>query len=284
MGKFDGVLLVSDLDWTLLSNNRTISIENIEAIKRFTDQGGIFTYITGRTFYQSITVLEQFTPAVPFGCINGGGIYDPKTKNYLWSVQLDESIMDLTAFVRSEFPNVGIELCGFYESWYLQTTPLSEFYKEYLYENSGVVPYANDSTRGAKTPLAKVYLYSESDKMQCLMEKLHAQPFATQFELVRSGAEIYEIMPKGTTKGNCLLRLADILVIPCHKTIAVGDNDNDVSMFRTAGMGIAVANASEKAKATADLVLERTNNEHAIAEVIQKLEQGCLDRQEKFII
>jgi hydroxymethylpyrimidine pyrophosphatase-like HAD family hydrolase len=203
--------------------------------------------------------------------------YDPKKKKYLWTVQLDESISDLTAFVRSEFPDVGIELCGFYDSWYLHTTPLSEFYKEYLYENSGFTPHRSASARDIETPLAKVYLYSNSDKMSYLMKALNSQPFAARFELAKSGSETYEIMPKGTTKGNCLLRLADILDVSCHKTIAIGDNENDVSMFRTARIGIAVANASEKAKAKADLVLERTNNEHAIAEVLKKLEQGWLN-------
>ena len=70
MGKFDGVLMVSDLDGTLLSSNQRISERNQEAIKHFTDEGGIFTYITGRILAGARPILRQFAPDAPIGCIN----------------------------------------------------------------------------------------------------------------------------------------------------------------------------------------------------------------------
>ena len=63
MGKFDGILLVSDLDGTLLTNDKRLSEENREAIDRFVEEGGIFTFATGRTTYGMRVVLEQYTPA-----------------------------------------------------------------------------------------------------------------------------------------------------------------------------------------------------------------------------
>ena len=48
MGKFDGMLICTDLDGTLLEKNRSISEENHNAIEYFKSEGGIFTFITGR--------------------------------------------------------------------------------------------------------------------------------------------------------------------------------------------------------------------------------------------
>ena len=48
MGKFDGILLITDLDGTLIQNDRTISEENANAIRYFQSEGGIFTVATGR--------------------------------------------------------------------------------------------------------------------------------------------------------------------------------------------------------------------------------------------
>ena len=61
------------------------------------------------------------------------------------------------------------------------------------------------------------------------------------------------------------------LNIPINKTISVGDYNNDISMFKTAKIGIAVANACPDAKAAADIITV-SNDENAIAKVIYDLE------------
>ena len=58
-----------------------------------------------------------------------------------------------------------------------------------------------------------------------------------------------------------------------NKTIAVGDYNNDISMFKAAGIGIAVSNACKEALDAADYITV-SNEEHAIARVICDLESG----------
>ena len=48
MGKFDGILICTDLDGTILKNDKTISNRNIEAMEYFKKEGGYFTFVTGR--------------------------------------------------------------------------------------------------------------------------------------------------------------------------------------------------------------------------------------------
>jgi hydroxymethylpyrimidine pyrophosphatase-like HAD family hydrolase len=84
---------------------------------------------------------------------------------------------------------------------------------------------------------------------------------------------LYEINPKGHTKGTVMLEICDICGIEIHRSVALGDYDNDISMLRAAGVGVAVGNASENAKAAADRITV-TNEEHAIARVISEIESG----------
>ena len=76
MKKFEGMLFATDLDGTLLRKDKTISEENLRAIEYFKAQGGIFTFITGRIPAGAKEILKMVTPNAPFGCINGGGIFD----------------------------------------------------------------------------------------------------------------------------------------------------------------------------------------------------------------
>ena len=73
LGKFDGILICTDLDGTLLKNDKTISRENLDAIEYFKKEGGYFTFITGRMPYFAREIYNRVSPNAPIGCINGGG-------------------------------------------------------------------------------------------------------------------------------------------------------------------------------------------------------------------
>ena len=96
---------------------------------------------------------------------------------------------------------------------------------------------------------------------------------ADRFDFIRSEKTLYEILPKGICKGTAIRKLCDYLKVDMRKTIAIGDYNNDIPMFRAAGIGIAVSNACEDALKAADFVTV-SNQEHAIAKVIQDLETG----------
>ncbi len=267
MGKFDGVLLVSDLDGTFLTGEKSISRGNREAIQRFAAEGGAFTYITGRTPVGCHLIFEQMTPRFPIGCINGGGIYDPATKSYLWSLKLDPAAEELVRFVFSRFPHVGIKLSGFHHAWFYRMNPRTEELRAIEGVPSLYATYADVADQ-----LGKVVFVTEADELDELANALHSHPLAERFDFIQSSSYYYEILPKGASKGDLLLRMADLIGIDRGRTVAVGDNNNDISMLRNAAYGVAVANATPLAKNAADLVLDHTNDEDAIAELIDRLE------------
>ena len=74
---------------------------------------------------------------------------------------------------------------------------------------------------------------------------------------MRIGAQLYTVRDFCKTPeelAEALARVAEILGIPREETIAIGDGENDISMLRWAGLGIAMANAPENVKAAADVI------------------------------
>ena len=80
-----------------------------------------------------------------------------------------------------------------------------------------------------------------------------------------------EFVPAHTSKGTGLAHLAAHLGIDIAETIGMGDSANDLGMIYTAGLGVAVANATSDVKDAAGLVLESTCEDGALAEVVRRL-------------
>jgi hydroxymethylpyrimidine pyrophosphatase-like HAD family hydrolase len=122
--------------------------------------------------------------------------------------------------------------------------------------------------------MAKILFGSESDEDIRLVEQtLRSHPMAQEFDFIQSERTLFEILPKGIGKGTAISNLVRLLNLDIRKTIAIGDYNNDISMFRAAGLGVAVSNACPDALAAADRITV-SNEEHAIARVIADIENG----------
>ena len=113
MKKFEGILLCTDLDGTLLRQDKSISRENLDAINYFMSEGGYFTFITGRMPYTSTSIYQALNQNAPFGCINGGGIYDHRLSKYLWTRELSKECFELIDTVVENIENIGIQVNSF---------------------------------------------------------------------------------------------------------------------------------------------------------------------------
>ena len=89
------------------------------------------------------------------------------------------------------------------------------------------------------------------------------------FEVVSSGEDNVEIMKKGSSKGEAVKILAQKLNIKREEIICIGDNENDISMIKFAGLGIAVANGIDELKRQANYVTD-TNMNSGVAKAIHK--------------
>ena len=271
MKKFEGILFCADLDGTLLLDDGTIPKENLDAIEYFKSEGGLFTFITGRMPYFVSDIYETIKPNAPFGCINGGGIYDHQKGEYVWRMELPRSALELVEYADKCIDGIGIQVNTFEKIYFSRENEAMEIFRM-VSKVDNLVGYYYDVTE----PIAKIVFGDVSNEtLLRLADLLNNHPRASEFDFIRSASILYEILPKGTNKGNVLPRLADHLGIDMSRTIAIGDYDNDVNMLRIAGCGIAVANAVDEAKAAAD-VITVSNKEAAIAKIISDLDSGAL--------
>ena len=269
MGKFEGILICTDLDGTLFKNDKTISRENVEAIEYFKREGGYFTFVTGRMPFYIGYALETINPNAPFGCVNGAGLYDESKGEYVWTAVMPDNVIELVRYIDERFSDIGIQVNTFYKTYFCRENKTMENFRKITNLENLVSDYDD-----VKEPIAKIIFGSESDEEIRSIEKmLKAHPKASEFDFIRSEQTLYEILPKGIGKGTSIINLCRHLNIDVNKTIAVGDYNNDISMFKAAKIGIAVSNACKEALAEADYITV-SNEEHAIARVIYDLESG----------
>lgn len=269
MGKFDGIIICTDLDGTLLRRDKSISDENKNAIEYFKSEGGYFTFVTGRMPFFVTEIYEEVNPNAPFGCINGGGLFDHKTQEYIWTCELPKKATELVKCVDENFPNVGIQVNAFYRTYFCKENETMVRFRKVTGLPNIVANYMD-----VTEPVAKMLFGIESeDDMTKIIKMLNEHPLASEFDFIRSERTLYEILPKGIGKGTSIQKLAEYLNTDINKTIAVGDYNNDISMFRAAKVGIAVANACPDALKAADYVTV-SNEENAIAKIIDDLDNG----------
>ena len=271
MGKFDGILLCTDLDGTLFSSDGSLSAENKEAIEYFKREGGAFTFITGRPPLTAGRAISIAKPNVPIGCFNGGGIYDHARGEYVFLHELDAMARRLADEVYEAIPEVAVHFYTPRQTYFARVNEASDRYSMIT-----GLEFPRAHYRDIEEPIIKMVFASLSGEV---IEKtksfLLSNPLSERFDFIRSEFAFFEMIPKGVDKGQLLHKLAEHLGIDRKRTIAAGDYNNDIAMVKAAGVGIAVENAVDELKAVADLITVSCD-EHAIREIVRMLDDGEL--------
>ena len=269
MKKFEGMLFCTDLDGTLYANDKTVSKENLDAISYFKSEGGLFTFITGRVAETSMEICRTVLPNAPFGCINGGGIFDLQKDQYLWHATLPSGFLELVRAVDVALPEIAIQFDTEQNIYFYKDNSAMQYFRAVT-----GVENRQCSRDGVAIPMLKiVFAHDDPRQIEALANLLQNHPLSDRFDFIRSEQRLYEILPKNTSKGNVLVKLAKLLNVPIERTIAVGDYNNDVAMLKQAGLSFAVSNAVAEAKAVAKHITV-SNNEHAIAAIVDGLDRG----------
>lgn len=270
MGKFDGILLCTDLDDTLLTTDKKISPENSAAIDYFKAEGGLFTFATGRVPAGARLMLEYVHPNAPMVCFNGAGIYDFKKDKLLWSHALGADAVKAVEYVDKMFDFAGIEVCTEDKIYFCKENRIVEEHKmlEQLPDNFS-------DYHEIKEKWIKVLFMVEAEQIQSVRGAIAASPFADKYSFVQSSPWYYELLPRNASKGEGLMQLARLLGIDSSRTVGIGDNENDLMLVKMSGAGVAVANAVDKIKEAADYITV-DNNSHSAAAVIYAIENGSI--------
>lgn len=268
MGKFDGVLLVSDYDDTLYDLNLTVSPRNREAIGRFIAQGGRFTVATGRahgTFTPQIA-KEQLTLNAPVVLSNGASIYDYESDRPLVETRLpDTAPQDLAQLARA-IPEIGFEAYHGEEIFAYQPNLVTENHMRRV--GGG---YTTCAIEEMPTPWTKVIL--EQDWPVLLQaQRWMLDRFSDRYEVIFSNRYLLEVTVKGATKGGMVRRIAQRLGVAPEHVYCIGDNQNDIPMLAVSAIPFAPANCADEVKQWGARLLCHCND-GAVAQAIEILEE-----------
>ena len=262
------LLLFSDLDGTLLTSEKTISPGNIAAIKRFTDEGGLFTLATGRSYNSARRYFDSVPINAPMILYNGAEIYDLKTDKVLYKKTLQPFVRDYLKEILECFPTLGTQLTSRKRTDIVNKSDhiIDHVKLENVEYNYCTVDEIED------TPY-KVLFASTAEEIEKLTAFVTAQNYQN-VTFVRSEEKYLEMLPLGVSKGSALLKYKEILSNENLRTAAIGDHWNDLEMLESADVSAAPANAVDGIKKQANLVLRETNNEDAASKFIEILSKG----------
>lgn len=268
-------MLVSDLDETFLNDDGTIHEENVQMVKRAVAQGFKFVPNTGRSFesvQEMLKKLDLYNQAGQYVIsFNGSAIVENKNNRVIATQDMPISLAKqiFAAGLINDAVDVHI-----YTLNQLFIYNVSDSDKKYL-ETRGAT-YENlrsDDLSFLDTaqPIMKViFEHSDMQVRHQIHDAVIASVGADQVEATYSSDRYVEFNLKGVDKGTASLLLGEKLCITQDEIMAIGDNNNDLKMIQAAGLGISVANGIPAIKEAADVVTARTNNEGAIAEVLNQ--------------
>lgn len=268
-------MLVSDLDETLLNDDGTVHADNLAAIKTAVAHGFKFVPNTGRSFNSVQALLKTLGLYDQAGqyviSYNGAAIVENRDNQVLLTRGMDRELA--AQIFRAGLVNDQVDV-HIYTVDTLFIYNISPTDKQYMAERG--VPYelmASDDLAflANEQPVMKViFEHPDQAVREQIRDAVLAAVGADAVEATFSSSRYVEFNTKGVDKGSASLLLGEKLGIQRDEIIAAGDNNNDLKMLTAVGLGVSVANGIPAVQEAAAVVTERTNNEGAIAEILEK--------------
>lgn len=278
MGIFDGVLLASDFDNTLIYTEEALrsgapvpelSEKNRAALEHFMEEGGHFTVATGRALAAFSRYAGKIPMNAPAVVCNGAALYDFSKDEYLDVAMLDEDARRRGQAVLDHFPEVAVE--AYHIDNVIHAVHPNEVTRQHEHITKVAVTEA-PSLLEVPLPLGKLLFEADRSMLEQVRDYIVEQGWSGDYELIFSGQTLLEMTAKGANKGGMMRRLADHLGIPMDHVYCVGDEANDLPMLLCAAGGFAPDNCVPAVRESGVTIVPHAK-EDALAAVVEILEQ-----------
>jgi Cof subfamily protein (haloacid dehalogenase superfamily) len=258
-------LVISDVDGTLLTKDKTLTDGARAAVRRLHDAGIGFTLTSSRPTIGMRFLIEPLAITLPLGAFNGSAIVDPQL-NPIEQHLIPTSAVERSLSVLDQF---GIDIWLFTNDRWLTRNGDGEY-----------VPNEKRAIRADPTVVADFSPYlssvckivgssADAELLQrceaAMLEAVDAQATA-----VRSQSYYLDVTPPGCDKGTFVQAMARRLGISTDAVATIGDMENDLAMFRTSGLSIAMGNATDDVKKVAARVTA-SNEDEGFAKAIEMI-------------
>lgn len=266
-------LIAIDMDGTLLDNEGRVSEKNKEAIKMATDKGVHIIVSTGRIFTSAIYFAKLIGVITPIIACNGAYVSEYHRENVLLQHPIKKEDVQklIEVFEKNDL------YYHFYDNENFYTKDLDynslkyyEWNEKQKEENKINIEIIKDPIEFVHQNDVNVYKIVVMDKdIEKIARVRKELSLNDNIEIVSSWHGSIDIMYRGVSKGKALKELCNIYGIDREEVIAIGDNENDLSMLEYAGTSVAMGNGIDLVKEYATYVTD-TNDNNGVAKAIEK--------------
>ncbi len=257
-------LYVTDLDGTLMRDDKTISNESVTILNRLLAQGMCFTYATARSFTSASDITKDICLKLPVIIRNGTILTDPQTKKEIEVSIFGEELQTIKqALADTAVPGFVTTYRGEKELKLYLAGRMNEGFQNYL-EN-----HAEDKRICMVDREAELYegkpnyftFIAPKEELQPLYERVRRiKTINCVFQQDKYRPEYWlELCPLNATKAKAIQRVKELCC--CQRVVVFGDSVNDISMFHSADEAYAVKNAIDELKEIATGVIDDNNSD-----------------------
>jgi hypothetical protein len=246
-------LLIFDIDGSLVDRSLNVAPETLQVLQEYREKDIPFTLATGKNWDAIRKLVQELAIDVPLILSNGTIIRDGQG-NLIERIILPSHALE---YVIEFSEKNGYDLMLYYDQDIYVKRETYNIQLTYKFGSTHVVEVGEWDAMRDKFPLIHKIMLIERKKPLDLykVEKIMREDLGDSVEYCQSLPAMFEVMPKGVTKGSAISRLCAHMGLDSDTVIAFGDGNNDKEMLAAAGLGVALANGSSIAKANADLVV-----------------------------
>lgn len=270
----DQTLYVTDLDGTLMRNDKSVSEYTVNTINHLIDCGLHFTYATARTISSSSKITSGIKINIPVITRNGTILADQRTKELIEIAKFKAEAIDKLRKLLSRD-----KICGFVTS--IQDNKEYKTYLDGLEYNAGFQNYLDEhkDDRRLRTvhdydqlfsgDVCYITLIGDKEELDTVYDKVKlSDEWVSVYQKDNYRPEYWlEICPEEATKANAIKRVCELC--NCNRIVVFGDSLNDISMFEAADEAYAVENAMQELKEKATEIISG-NEEDGVARWLEK--------------
>ncbi|MFN3691670.1 MAG: HAD family hydrolase [Fervidobacterium sp.] len=272
-------LIITDLDGTLLNDEKHIPKENIIALREAMSKGIHVSVATGRNFHSAKRYIEELGLDVPVIFQNGAFIYQWMEDKVLYRSDLKAQIAQEVIETARKYGIFYILYIDFLseKDMYIDKDYEGEFLN-YLEQNKWRINYVDDVIKYlyAKEHVAEVALVGDEEKIKKVINE-SLKGFENETSVVKNNKIIsetfYEIFGPNSSKEESFEFLLKHFNVKPEETMYLGDSYNDIGMLKRVGFPVVMENAHSDVKIYGKYVT-KSNNEAGVAYVVKKLVLG----------
>lgn len=259
-------LYVTDLDGTLMRNDKTLSEFTVNTLNRLIDEGMLITYATARSFQSAYEITKNIHFKIPVITRNGAVLANQiKKKETDISRFSDECVVTLKKLLSGTIERTGF-VTAYFDGKMVKTyrngklsCGLQKYVEEHVNDNR--LRSCSENVNLFDGMVTYITLIAEKNELQPIYEKVRdAGYWECVFQKDTYGDEYWlEICPKNATKAKAVKKLKEALL--CDRVVVFGDSVNDLSMFAIADESCAVENGIDEVKSVATVIIPENEDD-----------------------